>query len=446
MHGALMKSKKDPMQICYAPFLLLPSFFPRKEFEKGQQTQILLNELIHKVAHDYKFLRNTLKNIIEADDFTAKLFDIYQTVYLEGFAQSISLGLVRSDYMLNTDDVNKLKQIEINMISTSFGGLAPITSAYQRFILSELGYREAISSIPLNEAANGFCKGLVEAWKLYNNKKAMILVVVEDIVYNIFDQRALEFRIQKTNPEIVISRRTMTELIKQASLGPQKQLLVNNSEVAVVYYRSGYQLEAYPTEKEWKVRLLIERSKAIKCPSIHYHLAGTKKVQQQLAVPGVLENYFTDSNELARIRELFVDIYSLDLDEMGDIAVEKALKDPNKYVLKPQREGGGYNIYGQEIKAKLEAMKNSIDRTAWILMERIHPPIQKNYLIRHDDECLELQELVSELGIYGVIMGNQNEIIMNTQCGHILRTKPSSVNEGGIIVGAGALDCPYLID
>lgn len=48
--------------------------------------------------------------------------------------------------------------------------------------------------------------------------------------------------------------------------------------VAVVYYRSGYELEAYPTDKEWDVRLLIERSRAIKCPSVQYHLAGTKKV------------------------------------------------------------------------------------------------------------------------------------------------------------------------
>lgn len=49
-------------------------------------------------------------------------------------------------------------------------------------------------------------------------------------------------------------------------------------EVAVVYFRSGYEVEAYSTEREWDVRLLIERSRAIKCPSIHYHLAGTKKV------------------------------------------------------------------------------------------------------------------------------------------------------------------------
>ena len=82
-----------------------------------------------------------------------------------------------------------------------------------------------------------------------------------------------------------------------------------------------------------------------------------------------------------------------------------ALKDPKKYVLKPQREGGGNNMYDDEIKKQLELMKNSKDRTAWILMERIYPPLQKNYLIRAGSEDVEIQEFVSELGIYGVLMG-----------------------------------------
>ena len=34
---------------------------------------------------------------------------------------------------------------------------------------------------------------------------------------------------------------------------------------------------------------MLERSKAIKCPSASIHLAGTKKVQQVLASPGKLE-------------------------------------------------------------------------------------------------------------------------------------------------------------
>ena len=53
----------------------------------------------------------------------------------------------------------------------------------------------------------------------------------------------------------------------------------DDSIISVVYFRSGYEPEAYPTEKEWEMRLMLERSLAIKCPSIHYHLAGAKKVQ-----------------------------------------------------------------------------------------------------------------------------------------------------------------------
>ena len=45
----------------------------------------------------------------------------------------------------------------------------------------------------------------------------------------------------------------------------------------------------FPTEKEWSVYLLLEQSRAIKCPSVAYHLAGTKKIQQVLYNPSVLE-------------------------------------------------------------------------------------------------------------------------------------------------------------
>ena len=43
--------------------------------------------------------------------------------------------------------------------------------------------------------------------------------------------------------------------------------------------RCGYHPDQYPSEREWGARLMMERSRAIKSPSIHYHLAGTKKVR-----------------------------------------------------------------------------------------------------------------------------------------------------------------------
>ena len=34
-------------------------------------------------------------------------------------------------------------------------------------------------------------------------------------------------------------------------------------------------------------------------------------------------------------------------DEVGDRNVEKAMATPDRFVLKPQREGGGNNVYGK---------------------------------------------------------------------------------------------------
>jgi len=34
----------------------------------------------------------------------------------------------------------------------------------------------------------------------------------------------------------------------------------------------------------------------------------------------------------------------------GDAAIELAMSDPDRFVVKPQREGGGNNVYGNDIK------------------------------------------------------------------------------------------------
>ncbi|XP_025153801.1 glutathione synthetase-like isoform X2 [Harpegnathos saltator] len=384
MHGLSMRSKKNfnRDQVQILPFALLPTSFPRKSFETAKSVQTLLNELIHKVAYNKEFIAASLK----------------------------------------------------------------------RYILAELGYTEKARSIPENNALTGFCNGLVAAWKLYNNKEAIILFVVEDVTYNICDQRFHEFEIRRLNPEIKVIRRSLTSLVSESTikLGPHKELIVGNMIAAVVYYRSGYQLEAYPTAQEWDTRLLIERSRAIKCPSIQYHLAGTKKVQQSLAQSSILKKFLTDEESITKIQEVFAGLYTLDFTDDGEKALTMAMNEPSKYVLKPQREGGGNNVYNDDIKTCLNSMKNTKERTAYILMDRIYPPLQTNYLIRAAQEPISesnvsLSDVVAELGIYGVVVGDGKQIMMNEEVGHILRTKSSTENEGGIVAGVGALDSPYLI-
>ena len=69
-------------------------------------------------------------------------------------------------------------------------------------------------------------------------------------------------------------------------------------------------------------------------------------------------------------------------DEAGNTSYTKAMVSPDNYVLKPQREGGGNNVYGADIKPFLEDIKDSEERNAYIMMDRIKPTITTNYMVR----------------------------------------------------------------
>jgi glutathione synthase len=53
-----------------------------------------------------------------------------------------------------------------------------------------------------------------------------------------------------------------------------------------------------------QARQLIEVSCAAKCPTVAYQLAGSKKVQQDIARPGVVER-FMGAEQGAALRQLF---------------------------------------------------------------------------------------------------------------------------------------------
>ncbi|KAH8008771.1 hypothetical protein HPB51_004161 [Rhipicephalus microplus] len=139
---------------------------------------------------------------------------------------------------------------------------------------------------------------------------AAILFVVEEETYNVCDQRNLEYAIREMHESVKVMRRKFSELHNCTI--QEGNLIVDGVEIAVVYYRTAYapqQMDA----KCWDTRLRIELSRAIKCPSVQYHLAGTKKVQQVLAQPDVLERFFTNKVIANSIRATFTGLYSLDL-------------------------------------------------------------------------------------------------------------------------------------
>ena len=57
----------------------------------------------------------------------------------------------------------------------------------------------------------------------------------------------------------------------------------------------------------------MEKSKAIKCPSVALQLTGCKKFQEILARPGSVERFIDDSESVTAIRKTFAGLYSLEM-------------------------------------------------------------------------------------------------------------------------------------
>ncbi|KDO44986.1 hypothetical protein CISIN_1g008309mg [Citrus sinensis] len=439
---SVQRSGKVPgVGLVHAPFALLPVSFPESHFREACELAPIFNELVDRVSLDGKFLQESLSRTKKVDPFTSRLLDIHSKMLELNKKEDIRLGLHRSDYMLD-EQTKSLLQIEVNTISSSFSGLSCLVSELHRSLLIHYGERLGLDSkkVPGNSAVIQFAEAMAKAWTEYNNARALVLVVVQSEEHNMYDQHWLS-SVLKERHNVTTIRKTLAEIDAEGELLPDGTLLVGGQVIAVVYFRAGYAPTDYPSESEWRARLLMEQSSAVKCPSISYHLAGTKKIQQELAKPNVLESRFLDNKEdIAKVRKCFAGLWSLDDSEI----VSKAIENPELYVMKPQREGGGNNIYGEDVKETLLRLKKdgTDEDAAYILMQRIFPSVSLTFLMR--DGICHKDHAISELGIYGAYLRIKEKVIMNEQSGYLMRTKVASSNEGGVAAGFAVLDSLYL--
>lgn len=220
----------------------------------------------------------------------------------------------------------------------------------------------------------------------------------------------------------------------------------------MVYQRAGYEASEYD-EVGCNARLQLEKSTAIKCPSVLGHLTTFKKVQQALTAPGVLERFLSPS-EVARIRETFVPVHPLDESTEGLEARRIACDSERSanYILKPSLEGGGNNIYGNAIPAFLNSTPTA-EWSRYILMEKIQPPGAHNLLM--GPSCLDGGRTVSELGVLGCCLWQRGEakhsstrceMLQNSVGGWTFKTKYADIDEMSVVKGYGCFDTPRLID
>ncbi|KAI0396943.1 glutathione synthetase-like protein [Xylariaceae sp. FL0594] len=502
---AVVAIEADPHGILATavPVTLFPSPFPRVCFEQGIAVQKAYNELYASISQDEEFLAWIVKEIGDSDDFITELWKVHLRVKEEGYVQTKSLGLFRSDYMVHEDKTTsgpQIKQVEFNTIASSFGGLSSQTSQLHKYLalteyeLLEKPIKRGALTLPPNGSADGLASGLREAFHAYGASKTghatCVVFLVQDGERNIFDQKHLEYALQQESSEFIpVFRLPFSQIQQHTRLaeagggGKGRELLYtapqlspgrNVFEVAVVYMRSGYGPGDYPDAKAWESRYLLERSAAIKCPSVLTQIAGTKKVQQVLATPStssstptstspppspLLQKYLPShsSPSIAALAETFTNIYPLDTSPAGLLARSLALdaEQCKKYVLKPQREGGGNNVYRSSIPPFL-AKTPEAHWPSYILMELITPPPVRNAILRNG--TLEEGGVICELGIYGVCLwdsgasqGEDDEeadrvkILLNEQAGYLLRTKGDQSEEGGVAAGFGCMDSCALV-
>ncbi|KAF9024226.1 hypothetical protein BGZ52_011351 [Haplosporangium bisporale] len=444
-HGLVVRppptplSKDDPHHaalstgVINAPISLFPTPFPKQAFHNAVQIQPLFSQLVHDISEDDAFLREIMESLSHVDDFVKRLYDMYIAVKKEGIAQPASLGIHRSDYIIHLNpgqDFSEaaIKQVELNTISVSFGSLSSLTADLHRYLQATTGYfsdKVDLDALPTSESIESIASGLASAHKHYGSKSAKVMMVVQPGERNAFDQRWIEYNLLKKHG-IVLIRKTLAEIADHGRLDPTtKALYIGDQEIS-----------------EWDGRLLAERSLAIKCPTLAYQLVGAKKVQQVLAAPGQLERFVKDPQSAALLRASFTGLYPLDHTPEGLAAYEAALVNSDDLVMKPQREGGGNNIYGKDIQVALKKL-SAEQRNAYILMDIIRPPITKNVLLRKGE--LQRADVVSELGVYGIYLHSGEQVVRNDVGGHLLRTKGVESNEGGVAAGFAVIDSLILV-
>ncbi|KAK7332946.1 hypothetical protein VNO80_29703 [Phaseolus coccineus] len=419
--------------LVHAPFALLPTPFPQNQWRQASELAPIFNELVDRVSLDAAFLQHALSRTKEADEFTSRLLDIHSKMLKINKKEEIRLGLHRSDYMLD-EKTNSLLQIELNTIASSFAGLSNLVTELHRYILSRHGKLLGLDSksIGANDAVNQNAEALAKAWSEYNNPRAVIMIVVQAEERNMDGQEisVIYFRAGYTPVDYPSESAEVLARTKT----PLKRSLDGAREHTVV-------MVDLDPRVEWKARLLMEQSSAVKCPSISYHLVGTKKIQQELAKPGVLERFLENKNDIAKLRKCFAGLWSLD----DSSIVTKAIQKPELFVMKPQREGGGNNIYGDDVRETLQKLLKSgsqEEAAAYILMQRIFPTISAAVLMRNG--CWSKDHAISELGIFGTYLRNKDKVIINKPSGYLMRTKMSSSDEGGVASGFAVLDSLYL--
>ncbi|KAL5269699.1 hypothetical protein ACHWQZ_G003233 [Mnemiopsis leidyi] len=430
---------------------LLPTPVSRQAYNHLVTAQEPLNKLIELSSRDVEFVKRTIAPCTKVDYLAKRLLEIYLQCSDE---DQITLGMYRHDYMFHCPDPSgedaihngAFKMVEANLMSAALLGTGTHAMELHNQVLArELPGREQ----PYEKSLRPMVRGVATAWGRYERPDSVFLFLVAPDDFNWFDQQKIIDTLWDEHG-IMSMKMTYEEFMEEGELTSDNRYYVRGKEVGVFYFRSMWNEDHYKTERHWETRLRIEKCRAIVVPNIRHQCINLKYFQQAYLQQGVVEKYLSEE-ESKLVRSVFAELHQLSPGKEGDRAAQLAFDNPKGWVLKPSREGGGNNIWDEDMVKKLTELHNSAEREAYVLMQRLTPPLVPNRAVKHEPneraKLTEIFDTTGELGLFCVFVADsKKQILVNEVAGPLIRTKPAANNEGGIAIGIGVMDSAVFAD
>ena len=456
LHGMALKISSASAMHC--AFSFAPTLIQRERFELLKSIVPLMGKLIHGVSQDHDFLTTAIEPLAvdgcNADDFFASLLALHRQLD-HGQAKRIPMLLMRTDFMDDAEHGPRL--IEFNGIAAGMGPFGQRAHELHQYLqhqwpqaFSRWSEQDALELVP-NHGIDNLARGIAGAATTVRAQSGetgqpLFIMVVQPDEDNVYDQHLLEQAIQREGVKTV--RRTFRQLHDQLSSGDDDRLLLEGlGGVDAIYLRAGYQhcdYQAHDLEEErcctelTQVRVMIERHRVAINATVSQQLATSKRVQMLLSAMSVeqLTNFGLTPEEASRIKPFLGEMRAIDEHSADWFAGQN----PSHWVLKNQGEGGGHCVFDQDILPRLHSLQPE-EYPAWSLMRRLHPRHRSHpALVVRQGEATAVDDLISEIGMFTLHLDGHSLTCDLGYAGYLIRSKPSSVTEGGVHSGQGALD------
>ena len=423
----LIQKKKD-VGVSHVPISLTPSPIPRNLFEKIFFYQIAFNKIYNKVSNDQIFLEKTLEQIASKDNFIKELLEISKKALNYEKKQKIKLSFFRNDYILDKDQKFLfLKQFITNANNFEFSFTNILLNFFNYYSEKYKNYFSKYKSkeveIPQTKgnAIEKFTEAIMEAIKLafpQDYKNSYILFIVNE------EQKKFDFHLQNIRNELYDKHEIksfkllLNEVNTKITKDEEGNLLKDGNKISLVYFNS-IDKKDYQNEEAFKAREFLELSTAIKVPDINTYLTSLKVFQYYLSKPDLIIHYNYNELIINDILRFFGEVYYLpdkSKEERNDI-VEKIKSNPDKYILISTEEKTGDNL-----KSVLNSVGEALPEELinGIIIQKFDSPEHDCILIK--DDASKEEKVMSEYSIYGIILMNENNLIINKSVSFLIKS------------------------